>query len=73
VIWAHRLKLLRSFARYLRQFHAHSEVPDDTVFGRDHQRLAPHIYTDKEILDLLAAARGLAPSKGLRPAKPCSA
>ena len=32
--WARRLKQLRSFARYLRQFEPNTEIPDDTTFGR---------------------------------------
>jgi len=59
--WARRLKRLRPFARWLQQFDPRTEVPDDTVFGRVGQRLAPHIYTEQEIVDLLAAARHLAP------------
>jgi integrase len=34
-------------------------VPDDSVFGRVGQRFAPHIYSEQEIIDLLAAARNL--------------
>lgn len=64
--WARRLKKLRSFARYLQQFEPRTEVPDDTIFGRIGQRLAPHIYSDQEIVDLLAAARRLGPTPGLR-------
>ena len=59
--WARRLKRLRPFARWLQQFDPRTEVPDDTVFGRVGQRLAPHIYTEREITDLLAAARRLEP------------
>ena len=59
--WARRLKLLRPFARWLQQFDPRTEVPDDTVFGRVGQRLAPHIYSEQEIVDLLAAARRLGP------------
>lgn len=59
--WARRLKLLRPFARYLQQFDPHTEVPDDTLFGGVGQRLAPHIYSEQEILDLLAAAHRLDP------------
>jgi integrase len=59
--WARRLKLLRPFARYLQQFDPHTEVPDDTLFGGVGQRLAPHIYNEQEILDLLAAAHRLDP------------
>jgi len=57
--WARRLKRLRSFCRYLRQFEPRTEVPDDSLFGRIGQRLAPHIYTEQEIIDLLAAAHNL--------------
>ncbi len=31
--WARRLKLLRPFTRYLRQFEPRTEVPDETIFG----------------------------------------
>jgi integrase len=64
--WARRLNKLRSFARYLQQFEPDTEVPDNTIFGRSGQRLAPHIYSDQEIVDLLAAARRLGPVRGLR-------
>jgi integrase len=64
--WARRLKNLRSFARYLQQFEPCTEVPDDTVFGRVPPRLAPHIYSEDEIIELLKAARQLNPVDGLR-------
>ena len=64
--WARRLKNLRSFARYLQQFEPRTEVPDDTTFGQIGQRLAPHIYSEQEIIDLLAAAHNLGPAPGLR-------
>jgi integrase len=64
--WARRLKKLRSFARYLQQFDPRTEVPDHTVFGSIGQRFAPHIYTEQEIIELLAAARRLGPVSGLR-------
>ena len=64
--WARRLMKLRSFTRYLQQFEPHTEVPDDSTFGRIVLRLTPHIYSDKEIVDLLAAAHRLGPSPGLR-------
>jgi integrase len=57
--WARRLKHLRSFCRYLQQFEPRTEVPDDSFFGRIGQRLAPHIYSEQEIIDLLAAAHNL--------------
>ncbi len=57
--WARRLKRIRSFCRYLQQFEPCTEVPDDNIFGRFGQRLAPHIYSEQEVIDLLAAARNL--------------
>lgn len=61
ITWARRLKMLRPFARYLQQFEPRTEVPDESIFGPVDQRLAPHIYSEQEIIDLLGAARGLRP------------
>ena len=66
--WARRLKRLRPFARYLRQFEPRTEVPDVSNFAPIPQRLAPHIYREEEIVALLAAAHALTPSGSLRPA-----
>lgn len=59
--WARRLKQLRPFARYLQQFEPNTEIPDDTIFGSIGHRVAPHIYSEQEIADLLVAARRLTP------------
>lgn len=64
--WARRLKHLRSFARWLRQFEPLTEIPDHTVFGRIDERQAPHIYSENEIVDLLAAARRRGPASSPR-------
>jgi len=64
--WARRLKSLRSFTRWLQQFEPNTEVPDDTIFGRLPERLAPHIYSEDEISQLLGAARRLGAHPGLR-------
>ena len=64
--WARRLKSLRSFMRWLLHFEPGCEVPDDAIFGRLPERQVPHIYTEQEIIDLLAAARKLGPAPGLR-------
>lgn len=64
--WARRLKLLRTFMHWLVQFEPGTEVPDDAIFGRLPERLAPHIYNEPEIIDLLAAARQIGPTPGLR-------
>lgn len=65
--WARRLKLLRPFTRWLRQFEPRTEVPDESVFGPVPGRVAPHIYREDEIVELLAAARRLKPPGSLRP------
>ena len=65
--WARRLKNIRSFCRYLQQFEPRTEVPNDSLFGQVGQRLTPHIYSEQEIIDLLAAAHNLGSfSPGLR-------
>jgi integrase/recombinase XerC len=65
--WARRVEILRPFTKYYRQFDPETPVVDSTHFGRGHRRLTPHIYTDREIADLLHAAGQLQPA-GLRPA-----
>lgn len=66
--WAVRLARLRHFARYLRQFEPETEVPDELIFGPEPGRVAPHIYREEEIVELLEAARKLGPKGSLRPA-----
>ena len=65
---ARRLKMLRPFTAWLRQFDAATEVPDEAVFGRVPGRMTPHVYRDSEIVDLLDAATQLGPEGGLRAA-----
>jgi integrase len=65
--WARRLELLRPFARWMRQFDPNTEVPDESIFGQVPGRVTPHIYSEQEIIELLAAARGLGPFGSLRP------
>lgn len=64
---ARRLETIRPFAAYYRQFEPETIVPDLATFGPAHRRLTPHIYTDKEICDLLQEAGRLSPHGGLRP------
>jgi len=66
--WARRLEKLRLFVRYLKQFEPDTEVPDESIFGAPPGRVAPHIYHEQEIVDLLSAARKLGPCGSLRPA-----
>jgi len=66
--WARRLEKLRLFVRYLKQFEPDTEVPDESIFGPVPGRVAPHIYRDEEIVELLAAARQLGPHGSVRAA-----
>lgn len=65
--WARRLKALRPFTSWLRQFEPATEVPDEAVFGAVPGRMTPHVYREPEIIELLAAARQIGPNGGLRP------
>lgn len=65
--WAARLARLRHFIRYLKQFEPDTEVPDELTFGPQAGRVAPHIYHEAEIMELLAAARKLGPRGSVRP------
>jgi len=66
--YARRLKILRPFARWLRQFEPNTAIPDALTFGPVPGRVAPHIYREAEIVELLAAAHRLNPHGSLRPA-----
>jgi len=66
--WAARLARIRHFACYLKQFEPETEVPEELTFGPEPGRVAPHIFHDQEIIDLLAAARQLGPLDSIRPA-----
>ena len=63
---ADRLRVLRPFAQYRRQFEPQTQVPRSGLCGPEHRRLTPHIYSPQEIRALLAAARELSPAGDLR-------
>lgn len=63
---ARRLLILRPFARWLRQFEPRTEIPDEAIFGPEPGRVAPHIYQDHEIVQLLEAAIALPTAGSLR-------
>lgn len=56
---ARRLEIVLPFAAHYRQFEPATEIPPRGILGRGHRRLAPHIYTDQEIIQLLDAASRL--------------
>lgn len=65
--WARSWGRLRHFICYLQQFEPDTEVPEASLFGPEPGRVAPHIYREDEVVDLLAAARRLGPAGSLRP------
>ena len=65
---ARRIELLRPFTRWLRQFEPLTQVPDESVFGPVPGRVAPHVYREDEIVELLGVARDIKPQGCLRAA-----
>ena len=59
VIWRKRLSTVRGFARYLATVDPASEIPSTDLLRAHQPRTAPHIYTEEDITDLMAAARSL--------------
>ena len=64
--WARRIQRLRPFMQYCAQFDPETEIVPSGLFGRVYRRLVPHIYTEAEISELLAAAALLPTRTGLR-------
>jgi len=61
-----RLEVVRRFARLMHAEDSRHEIPPPGVFGRQAPRRTPHIYTAKEIRNLLKAASALGPRGCLR-------
>lgn len=64
---ATRINVIRPFAKYRAQFDSATEIPSLNFFGSPHRRLAPHIYSTREVKALLTTALQLPPTDGLRP------
>ena len=60
--WRQRLSVVRGFARHLATIDRASEVPSKDLLPGHRPRIAPYIYTEKEIQALMAAAGRLRPS-----------
>lgn len=65
--WAQRLGFVRVFARHWRASDPRTEIPPAGLLPFRPQRAQPYLYSEQEIQRLLAAAKTLAPSSGLRP------
>jgi len=64
---ARRLTTVRGFLRHMSALDGATEVPAPGLLGPAGHRTPPHVYSDREIVDLLRAASGLSPTGGLRP------
>ena len=64
-----RMRIVRNLCLYRRRGEPACFVPDERLFPPVHQAIRPHIFTDSDIVHLLAAARTLArsPNSPLRP------
>jgi len=65
--WARRLQILRCLAKYLAFFVPQTRVPPTRILGRAFVRKVPHVYSSKELAQLLRTARKLHPIGSLRP------
>ena len=65
--WANRLAMVRRFARYCLPSDPRTVVPPPDLLPQRYRRVAPHIYSDEQIIRLLNAARQLPSTTGLRP------
>jgi integrase len=65
--WAKRLGFVRVFARHWSAIDPRTEIPSPGLLPFRARRARPYLYTDEEIHQLLAAAKRLAPTDGLRP------
>lgn len=63
---ARRLAIVRAFAVWLQAIDARTQVPPNRLLPAQYRRPAPHIYSDDEIADLMAAACKLSPASELR-------
>lgn len=64
---AERLSIVRVFARHLAAEDGRSQVPGRRLLGKNHDRLQPHIYSDRQLRELVLAAAKLSPVYRLRP------
>ena len=55
--WATRLGMVRAFARYVRTIDARTKVLPDDALPRTRPRLQPYIYSDADVMALMAVTR----------------
>jgi integrase/recombinase XerD len=59
---ARRMRVVRSFARYLQTLEQATEIPPVDLFPNSKHRPTPYIYTEADVAALMAAARELLPT-----------
>ncbi len=59
---ARRMRVARSFARYLHAFDPSCQIPPADLFPAGKHRPVPYLYSDDDVLDLMSAARALEPA-----------
>jgi len=64
--WARRLGMVRGFARFWIASDPRTEIPPLGLLPSHYKRKAPHIYTDRQICQLIKAAKRLPSKLGLR-------
>ena len=64
--WARRLSMVRRFATWVSAIDARTEIPPRGLLEARHRRNQPHIYSEREVEQLMAQAASLASPKGLR-------
>jgi integrase len=65
---ARRLGIVRGFATWLQATDARTQIPPHRLLPARHRRPVPHIYSNREIVDLMGAAGQLRSASGLRAA-----
>ena len=67
ITWTRRVQILRGFAKYLLRFDPRTEVPPPELFGCvPYHRPMPHIFSDEELVALMAATGHLTSDYPLR-------
>lgn len=64
--WGRRLSQVRGFARWMSAIDSRSEIPPSRLLSARRRRNPPHIYTDKEIGELMRQAVQLHSRTGMR-------
>lgn len=63
---ARNLSMVRQFARWMSAVDPRHQIPPPRLLNARHRRGKPHIYSDKEILALMAEAANLKSPNGMR-------